>query len=384
MSKHIYLDYNASAPVRAEVKEAVIKALDISGNPSSVHAEGRGARMLIDEARKSVANLFDVKSEQVIFTSGGTESNNMALYGLLKACSKKDSKLVVSSVEHSSVLKASKAIAEANNSEVIVIPVDKNGYVDLDTLDATLAKNNVAVVSVMHANNETGTIQPVKQIAEICKKYNVPFHCDAVQSAGKLKYTFKDLNCDFASFSFHKMGATKGVGALITSGKYAIENLMSGGSQEKSRRGGTENLTGIVAAGVAASLAEKSAEDMLFKISKLRDYLESSLKEISADIIIVGEGSERVDNTCNFITPGMSGQAMVMSLDIKGISTSQGSACYSGVVKPSHVLMAYGFSEDLASSSLRISLGPNTTKEDIDTFIKEFKQLYLRHKEMVA
>lgn len=373
----IYLDNNATTPLKPEVIDAMTDALQMFGNPSSTHHYGRLARQSVDEARRAVADLVGVRSEQVIFTAGGTEANNMAVYGALIASGKK--KVLLTATEHSSVIKSVEALKESHKIEPTYLKLDTKGLVDLQNLEALLSAGDVGLVTVIYANNETGIIQPVEEIAALCKKYETPFHTDAVQAVGKIAVDFAKLGCSSLSLSFHKFSGPKGVGALIVNGKTAFEALVIGGGQERGRRGGTENTTGIIGAGKAAKLTKELQDDMP-RIKALRDKAQLGLKAFSDEIIIVGEDTQRMPHCLSLITPGLEGELAVMSLDMKGFAVSHGSACSSGKVEPSHVLKALGYSDDLAKCGLRLALSWQNTENDIEMFLQAFKEIYTRVK----
>ncbi len=373
----VYLDNNATTVLKPEVIEAMSQALNMFGNPSSTHHYGRVARQAMDEARRAVADLVGVRSEQVVFTAGGTEANNMAIYGAFMASEAR--KIVLTATEHSSVLKQVASLVASQGAEADFLKLNELGLVDLQALENTLKEGDIAVVTVMYANNETGIIQPIADIAALCKKYAVPFHTDAVQVVGKQAVNFAELGCNTLSLSCHKFAGPKGVGALIVDGKTALEPLVIGGGQERGRRGGTENTLGIVGAGEAIKQAQAMQKDMP-RVQALRDKTEQALKNVSNEIIIVGENSPRMPHCLSVITPGLEGELAVMSMDMKGICVSHGSACSSGKIEPSHVLKALGYSDDLAKCGLRIAFSWQNTDEDADKFIEAFSEIYKRIK----
>ena len=369
----IYLDHNATTPVRPEAAEAVAAALTATGNPSSVHGAGRRARMLVEDARERVAALVGARAEDVIFTSGGTEANNLALANLPKGGA--DGPVFASAVEHVSVLEGT--------DNVIQVPVDGDGVVDLMELDACLkdALNRVeggrALVSVMLANNETGVIQPIRKIAELAAEYDAVFHCDAVQAAGKLAIDFPALGAHMISVSAHKVGGPPGVGALIVAPGHQATAAIRGGGQERSRRGGTENVPGIAGFGRAAEAALADI-GRLQGLAGLRDRMEAAITAAAPDVKIFAKGRERLATTSCLAMPGVSSETQVMAFDLDGIAVSAGSACSSGKVAPSHVLTAMGVDEDDLKSAIRVSLGWTTTADDIDTFTAAWTGLHAR------
>lgn len=354
-----YLDHNATSPLRESARKAMLAALELSGNASSVHAEGRRAHALLDEARETVGRALGALAPMIVFTSGGSEANNLALQGA------PIHRLIVSGVEHPSVLET----AKATGKPVAVLPVDGQGIVDLFVLDHLLATGPRTLVSVMLANNETGVIEPVRDIVAVAHKHGALVHCDAVQALGKIPVNFGLLGVDLLSVSAHKLGGPLGAGALVIRDGLALDPLIHGGGQELRRRAGTENLVAI--AGFAAAIQEKRLE-----IKTLRDHLEAGLE----DAVIFGAGAERLPNTSCFATPGLSAETALMALDLAGFAVSSGSACSSGKVAKSHVLAAMDVAPDLAGSAIRVSLGWTTTAEDIERFISAWAKLKARRK----
>jgi len=360
----IYLDHNATTPVLPQAAAAMADALARTGNPSSVHRFGRLVRRSVDEARESVAALAGVSAANVVFTSGGSEANNLALRGVAD-------RAFVSAVEHASVLDA---VPDAD-----VIPVDGNGVVDRAALKEILAGlDGTAVVSVMLANNETGVIQPVAEIAEIVHAAGALFHCDAIQAAGKRPVDMRDLGADLMSLSAHKFGGPQGIGALVVRDGLDPEPLIRGGGQERRRRAGTENVPGIVGFGVAAQHEQDAANDYSAKLTGLRDDMERRLLAAAPDAVIHGAGVERLANTSCIGLPGVSGEIQVMTLDLAGVAVSAGSACSSGKVTPSHVLSAMGRDDEAARSAVRVSLGAETKAEQIDRFVEVWSDMARR------
>lgn len=362
MAEQVYLDYNASAPLCPEARQAMIAAMDVAGNPSSVHASGRAARKIVDHARRTIAELVGGDSERIVFTSGGTEANNLALNGL------EDVTVFTSAVEHPSVIEG--------RVDAKRIPVDGNGVVDLDALEGMLKDASSAgqkvLVSVMLANNETGVIQPVAKVALLAREYGAKVHCDAIQALGRLPVDMGRLLVDMVSISAHKIGGPKGVGALAIAPGVMLVPQIRGGGQEKYRRGGTENVLGIAGFGAAAKRAGAQMANMA-KVAALRDRLETELASEAPELLIAGQGTERLVNTSCLILPGMPGETQVMALDLAGVAISSGSACSSGKVRESHVLKEMGVSD--AGSAIRVSLGLETTDDDIDTFIRVWSRM---------
>lgn len=372
--KNVYLDYNASFPVKRKMLDQLLSQFELYGNPSSIHFFGRQARQKIEETRYKFAQCLNVTTDRIIFTSGGTEANNMVLKGFATEHQNKGM-LCVSSIEHPSVLKTGGMILGQNLS---LINVEKSGIIDLVHLEDFLRRaEKPTLVSVMYANNETGVIQPISQIISLVHRYNALFHCDAVQAFGKINFDFGDDLPDFITFSGHKIGAFQGVGALFSKHNFPFEALITGGGQEKGRRSGTENLLGIESLGLVLTHLNADIYNC-GKIQVLRDYMEEQLTKIAPDIVFFGQDAPRLPNTSCFGCLGLAGDTQVINLDLEGIAVSAGSACSSGKVKVSHVLMAMGAREALAKSAIRVSLGPMTTKEEIDYFLETWAKIYKR------
>lgn len=360
MQRAIYMDWNATAPVRPEAARAVMSALDSCGNPSSVHGFGRNARKLMEEARIELAHRVGARVENVIFTSGGTEANMLAL------ASRGDRRLIVSAIEHDSVLKPALAAGTAT------IKVDRNGVVDLDHLRFLLEQDaRPALVSLMLANNETGVLQPVADAAELAHAHGALLHCDAAQALGRISVDLAALGADLLTVSGHKCGAPQGVGALITNGA-AVSALLLGGGQERSRRAGTENVPAIAGFGAAVAAIDLAASS---NVAVLRDALEHRLLDWDPAIIVFGHEVARLPNTFCFTAGDKTAETLVMALDLAGIAVSAGSACSSGKVRPSHVVTAMGFDASKAGTALRVSLGQTNTESDIDAFIAAWKRI---------
>ncbi len=364
-----YLDYNATAPVRSGVAEVVADALSVGGNPSSVHRSGRAARAFVERARDQVAALVGAGTETVVFTSGGTEANNLALKGLARA----GRRLIVSAVEHASVA------VPAEEAGADIIPVDADGIVDLTALESLLADNQEpALVSVMLANNETGVVQPVAEAAEVAHRHGALMHCDAVQGPGRLVVDVAALNVDLLTLSGHKLGGPQGVGALVIGpAAHELKAIVSGGGQERGLRPGTENVSGIAGFGLAAELAGTDM-DRAAEIAALRDGLEATLTAIAPELVVAGVNAQRLCNTSTIIAPGLDSETQVMALDLAGVAVSAGAACSSGKVASSDVLAAMGMSAEQAGCAIRVSLGTDTQKGDIDRFVMAWRELYER------
>jgi cysteine desulfurase len=376
MNQRSYLDYNATAPLRPEVREAVIAALELYGNPSSVHAEGRAARAAIEAARVKVARLVGARPEDVIFTSGGTEANALAL----AAQAAEAWHCYMSAVEHPSVLAGGRFYRETTTT----IPVTSDGVVDLDVLARELEKHRPGgwrpLVSLMAANNETGAIQPILEAAKIVHETGGLMHSDAVQAAGRVPLDIAALGADMLSLSAHKIGGPKGVGALVLREGVSVEPLLKGGGQERRRRAGTENVSGVVGFGVAAELAAADL-DRAPEVAKLRDELETGVLAIAPDAIVVSARVPRLPNTTCLGVPRAKAETLVIGLDLAGVAISSGSACSSGKVEASHVLSAMGIAPEVAQGAIRVSLGFATSNTDIQAFLRAFGELINRLKQ---
>src|SRR6266702_2974561 len=369
MSKRlVYLDNAATTPVREEVLEAMLPYLgkDAFGNPSSPHRFGRAARAGVDTAKRSVAEALGAEPSQVIFTSGGTEADNLAVIGCALAARDRGGpfRVAVSAVEHKAVLAAAHAVRHLGGEE-IVLPVNASAMVEEDALAEALARG-VAVVSVMWVNNEVGAIQPVARLAARCRAAGVPFHSDAVQAFGKVPVSLDDVGCTFLTISGHKIGAPKGIGALVVRDRHAVEAIIHGGGQQFGLRPGTENVPGIIALGKAVELAAQEQADLARRVRALRDDLERRLLELVPDAVIHGSQMERAPHVTNVSIPGTDSEALLMHFDLDGIACSSGSACSTGAVEPSHVLTAMGVPRELGVAALRFSFGRDNTADDVD------------------
>ncbi|MBF0417091.1 MAG: cysteine desulfurase [Magnetococcales bacterium] len=368
----IYLDHNATSPPRPGVAEAVTANLTTThGNPSSVHGAGRRARHLLDDARRAVARLVAVHESRVIFTSGGTESNHLALFGIAEAAEYRGT-ILTSAIEHPSVHKPLSRIA-AHGMQVIQLPVDPLGRVDAAAVEQAITPDT-RLVSIMAANNETGVLQPIQAIGTLCRAARVPFHCDATQWFGKLSLSTDVLGADLLTLSAHKAGGPMGCGALIVANALQLAPLLLGGGQERGRRSGTENLPGIAGFAAMAGQLARQIEDEAQRNASLRDKLEYELLKSIPDAIILGRGAERLPNTTALLIPCVDGETLVMTLDLAGFAISSGAACSSGKNSPSHVPMAMGWSAEATRGMVRISLGWDTTETMVDSFISVFQR----------
>ena len=370
MTDRIYLDWNATAPLRPQARAAVLAALDSSGNPSSVHAEGRAARRLIEEAREKVAALVAAEPRNVVFTSGGTEANMLALTPASGPDGKAPDRLLISALEHPSVLAGGRFAAAA----VQRVPATGDGQIDLAALADALAalEGRRALVSLMLANNETGVVQPVSEAARLTHEAGGVLHVDAVQAAGRIPCDINAIGADLLTLSGHKIGAPKGVGAIVRRDAAVPfpTPLIKGGGQERGARAGTENVAGIAAFGAAAAAALVDLGAEAGDMRALRDRFEAGLRSASPDIVVFGAGAERLPNTTLFALNGMKAETAVIAFDLEGVAVSSGAACSSGKVQPSHVLAAMGVPPQLARAAVRVSLGPTTTQSEIDRTIQ--------------
>ena len=376
--RRIYLDNNASTPVLPEVLESMRPYFGESfGNASSIHHHGQETRAAVERARDSVASLLGCRSTEVVFTSGGTEGDNLAIAGLTSA----GDHIISSSIEHHAVLHASKHLEETG-CEVTYVPVDGRGLIDPDDVRRAM-RRNTTLISIMMANNETGVLQPVEEIGKIATEADVYFHTDAVQAAGKVPIDVKRIGCDALSISGHKMHGPQGVGALYVRRGTRLQPLFYGGRHERSRRAGTENVPGIVALGKAAEVAMQGFErgdDK--KMAELRDRMQRGILAQVEEAGVNGEGAPRVPNTTSIYFDHIEGEAMVISLDLRGLAVSTGAACSSGAIEPSHVLMAMGLRADRARASIRFSLGKQNTDEEIDIALALVPETVARLREL--
>jgi cysteine desulfurase len=372
MPDRVYLDWNATTPLRPEARQAMAAAWEVAGNPSSVHAEGRLARRLVEDARAAVSAAVGARPQDVVFTSGGTEANALALTpGLRRGAGEPLRRLLVSAIEHTSVLSGGRFSPEAIGS----IQVTGSGLIDIDYLRKLLAVGQPALVSVMLANNETGALQPVGEVADIVHEAGGLLHVDAIQALGKIPFDIKVMKTDLVTLSAHKIGGPKGVGALVLAeDAQGLEPLLRGGGQELGRRAGTENVAGIAAFGAAVRAAMASLEGDAARLRGLRDRLEAGLKQ-TPEIIVFSEELPRLPNTTLFTVPGLKAETAVIGFDLGGIAVSSGSACSSGKVQPSHVLEAMGVGKELAQGAVRLSLGWSTTETDIDLALQAWRKL---------
>jgi cysteine desulfurase len=375
MAERSYFDWNATTPLRPEAAAALRDALALAGNPSSVHAEGRAARSLVERARAAVAELAGTAPADVIFTASGTEANMLALTPAIETAAEKRprGRLLISTIEHSSVRTGGRFSAGA----VEDVAVDAEGRVDLAALRAALTRAERPLVSIMLANNETGVVQPVAQAAAIVHEAGGLLHVDAVQAAGRIALDIGALGADLMTLSAHKIGGAKGVGALVrrSDDLHIADPLIRGGGQERGLRAGTENVAGIGAFGAAARAARSALGSEAAHMARLRDQLEAGLREITPQAVIFGAGAERLPNTTLFALEGAKAETAVIAFDLEGIAVSSGAACSSGKVQPSHVLGAMGISPSLLRGAVRVSLGWSTTEIDVERFLTAWRKL---------
>lgn len=373
MSARAYFDWNATAPLRDEARAAMVAALDVTGAAASVHSEGRVARALVEKARGQVAALVGAEAKSVIFTSGATEANMLALTPDLVVLGKPFTcdRLLVSAIEHASVLSGGRFAAD----KVERLPVTAEGIVDLSALRAAVAKGGRSLVSVMHANNETGVIQPIAEIAAIVHDASGILHVDAAQTAGRIDCDIASLGADMLTISSHKLGGPQGAGALVLNGPQPATPLIKGGGQERGFRAGTENVAAIAGFGAAADAAAHSRETAALRMAELRDMFESRLEAEVPGAVIFGASMPRLPNTSLVAVPGLKAETALIAFDLNGIAVSSGSACSSGKVGASHVLAAMAVEPALASGAIRISLGWTTTEAEIESLLNAWKKV---------
>ncbi|GBE15885.1 MAG TPA: cysteine desulfurase [Proteobacteria bacterium] len=374
-----YLDHNATTPLRTDVRERMLPFFgELFGNPSSAHSFGQEVKVHLDEARNRIADQLGASPNEIVFTSGGTESDNAALKGVAFAAQK--GHIVTTVIEHPAVIQSASYLAK-KGFDVTYVPVASNGVIDPVEIKKALRSDTI-LVSVMHVNNEVGTIQPVREISAITRDAGVFFHTDAVQSFGKLPTNVDDLGVDLLSLAAHKIYGPKGVGALYIRKGTRIDPLIIGGAQEKRRRSGTENVAGVVGLGEAIFLAETEREDVFRRLTTFRKRLVDALPEMMDDVVINGSPDNTFPSTISLSVARVEGESMLLSLDMEGVAVSTGSACSSGSLEPSHVLMAMGIDTVLAQGTLRISMGRGTTRDEIELFLDVFPPIVARLRAM--
>jgi cysteine desulfurase len=374
----MYLDYNASCPLHPEVAEEVCRAIrEEFGNPSSVHAYGQRAKAALDRARAAVAALLGAAPAEVVFTGGGTESDNFAIRGAAESLVSADRRhLVASGIEHEAILNTIKALAR-RGWKADLVPPTADGVVEPDRLRAVI-RDDTALVSIMHANNETGVVQPITELAAVCHERGALVHTDAVQSAGKIPVDVGALGVDLLSISAHKFGGPKGVGALWVRPGTRLSPLLTGGRQERNRRAGTENVPAIVGLGAAARIGLEKLEGERRRLTDLRDRMERAIVDTVPGSVVNGGNAPRVPNTSNIAFDRVEAESLLIALDLEGIAVSTGSACSSGTMDPSHVLMAMGLPPERVQGSIRFSLGAGTTGQEIDRLLEVLPRLVAR------
>jgi cysteine desulfurase len=361
----VYLDYNATTPVEPQVLDAMLPYFSVEfGNAASIHTVGQRARAAVETARDQIAALLGARSQEIVFTSGGTESDNHAIFGIVRSAPGATKHIITTSIEHEAVLNTCQAL-EKDGVAVTYLPVNSEGLITVEQVEEAIRPHTV-LITIMHANNELGTVQPLAEIGKLAMQRDIYFHTDAVQSAGKLPLDVKTLGVDLLSISGHKFYAPKGIGALYIRGGSRLQQLLYGGHHQRGFRPGTENVPGIVGLGKAAELARLALASDAERVGNLRDKLEQGLVAHIPDSHLNASRAPRTPNTTNLTFPGIEGEAMVIALDMKGIAVSTGAACSSGAVEPSHVLTAVGLSADDARASIRFSLGRHTTAAEID------------------
>ena len=380
--KRVYLDNAATTPVKKEVLDAMIPYFTINyGNPSSIHFFGREVRKPVDEAREKVAKLLGAASNEIYFTAGGSESDNWAIKGAAFKLMNKGKHIITTKIEHHAVLHTCEYLEKEHGFQITYLDVNKDGLVDLDNFKSNL-RDDTILVSIMFANNEIGTIQPIREIGQICKEKGIVFHTDAVQAVGNIKIDVKELNIDMLSLSAHKIYGPKGIGALYIKNGIKLDNLIHGGAQERKKRAGTENVPGIIGLGKACEIANDNLESHISKLTNLRERLMNGILNEIPHTIVTGSRESRLPGTASFCFKFIEGEALLLSLDLVGIAGSSGSACTSGSLDPSHVLMALGLTHEIAHGSLRLSLSDFTTEEEIDYVIEKLPPIIDRLRKM--
>ncbi len=367
---NIYMDSSATTPTDPKVIEAMKPYFsEIYGNPSSFHSYGRDAKKAIMEARDNLADLIGAKSKEIVFTSGGTEADNYAIKGVAEALKDTGNHIITSAIEHHAVLHACEYLEKKRGFEVTYLPVDETGMINLADLEDEIREDTI-LITIMTANNEVGTIQPIAEIGEIAAENEITFHTDAVQAVGNIPVDVQELKADLLSLSAHKFNGPKGIGALYIKQGTKINKFMHGGAQERNRRATTENVPGIVGLGKAAEIAKKELPAKIKRIKSLRDKLIEGIQERIDEVQLNGHRKKRLPNNVNFSLKYIEGESILMKLDMEGIAASSGSACTSGSLDPSHVLLAMGLSHGVAHGSLRLSLGKYNTEEEVDKVLE--------------
>lgn len=369
-----YFDHAATTPLKEEILKEMLPYLSIEyGNASSIYSIGRNAKRALEEARKRVARVINCKTKEIYFTSCGSEADNLALKGIAYANKEKGKHIITTKIEHPAILESCKTL-EKQGFLITYLNVDKDGIISLEELENSI-KEDTILISIMFANNEIGTIEPIKEIGQIAKKHQILFHTDSVQAIGNVKIDVDEMNIDLLSMSAHKFYGPKGVGALYVREGIEFDRIQDGGHQEKSKRAGTENIAGIVGLGKAIKLADENLEKYNEKLTNLRDYFITKIEEKIQNIKINGHRIKRLPGNVNISFEKINGEELLLKLDQKGICASTGSACSSGTSSPSHVLLAIGIPKELAYGSLRITIGEDNTKEDIDFLVMQLQEI---------
>ena len=369
-----YFDHAATTRVKEEVLREMIPYFNMQyGNASSIYSIARQSKRAIEDARQKVANAINSKVKEIYFTSCGTESDNLALKGVAYSNMQKGKHIITSKIEHPAILESCKTL-EKQGFSITYLNVNEEGFISLEELEKSIRPDTI-LISIMFANNEIGTIEPIKQIGEIAKKYQIIFHTDCVQAIGNAKIDVNEMNIDLLSMSAHKFYGPKGVGALYVREGIQFDRIQDGGHQEKNKRSGTENVAGIVGLGKAIEIADKNLDEHIKKLTDLRDYYLSQLKEKIPNCKINGSIEKRLPGNANVSFPNVDGEELLLKLDEKGICASTGSACSSGSSSPSHVLVAIGLDKEFANGALRITLGDDNTKEDIDFLVEQLLKI---------
>src|SRR2546430_2999428 len=380
----VYLDHAATTPVDPEVAEAMARVLrETHGNPSSIYAEGRAARAAVDRARDEVAAAINAEPSEIVFTSGGTEADNLALRGALKARRDERDGLITSAIEHHAVLDTARDLERHAHVRVDIVGVDRQGIVDPEAIRDAIDERT-SLVSVMHANNEIGTIEPIAEIGAICREEGVTFHSDAVQTVGALEIDVHTIPVDLLSINAHKFYGPKGVGALYVRRGTRIATMQTGGGQEKGRRTGTENVAGIVGLGVALRIARERRPTESPRQSQLRDRIIAGVEARVRGAVLTGHRTERLPNNASFCISGTDGESLIVALDLEGFAVSSGSACTSGETEPSQALLALGMDRELAKGSLRVTVGRSPTEAQVDRFIDALSRVVARLRDSAA
>lgn len=381
MKKRIYLDHNATTPVHPEVLSRMLPYFSEKfGNPSSLHSLGQEAHLAMDTARNQVAKLIGARADEIIFLSGGTESDNLAIQGVAFANRDKGNHIITSSIEHHAVLNTCKFL-EKQGFQVTYLPVDSYGIVDLEALRQAITDKTI-LITIMHVNNEVGTIQPIEEIGKIARERNIYFHTDAVQSVGKIPVNVKELNVDLLSLSAHKFYGPKGIGALYIKKGVKIQPIIYGGHHERDKRAGTENLPGIVGLGAACEIAMKEMEEKNKHLLMLSEKFYNLVRERIPDIKLNGHPEKRIPGTVNISFAGIEGESILLSLDFEGIEVSTGSACASASLEPSHVLIAMGVPPEIAHGTIRFSFGYTNTIEEVEYTVDVLEKVVKRLRDM--